>query len=447
MRGLVLLALVPAVAVIARPEVADDLARPQAGLPIFVRPSKVAALAAAADPAPAPAIPAPPPAAAAPAAAAAAAAPAVPLLPPMPRAWPPTDEAQPISGELLNDPLVTASLAYVESVVSPQYLNIPPSKYTSPCVAVYPPETAAQNCYWPANQCVRQNDTAAFQADVYDCPTANTWGVTYDDGPTVNLVNGVNTNDSPALRAKLATMGIKATFFVVGANVVQHPEEVLAEYTDGHQIALHTYTHYPLTSLTNAQVVAELKYNEAAVYNATGALPTFLRPPCGDVDDRIRAIASALGYRIALWTTSPVRDTGDADIVNPTPASAAQVLNTVTSTWFQPQPGFISLQHDIDPFTSGIGLAVLDAVNKTANFPLTMQPVGTCMKLPFYKTIAQIGSISAIKASGDGAARASTAAAAAAAADSTTSAGEMSASRASALFGVLMGALAYGLAL
>ncbi|KND02619.1 uncharacterized protein SPPG_01707 [Spizellomyces punctatus DAOM BR117] len=309
----------------------------------------------------------------------------LPLPPPMPAAWPPTDEASPIPENFLKDPLVTTALAYVQATVPPQYLNIPPSQYKSPCVATYPADTAATNCYWPNNLCVRTNDTAGFKADVVSCPGDNVWGLTYDDGPTVNVVNGQNQNDTPSLRAALDAMKLKATFFIVGANGLQNPEEIKKSFAEGHQIGVHTWTHYPATSLTNAQFVAEIKYTEAMIYNATGSLPIFWRPPCGDVDDRIRAIATALGYSTTLWTTTPVRDSTDADQTDASPATSQKIVDTV-KTWFTAQKSFISLEHDISPFTSGIAINVLNEVKAAgANFPLKMMPVGTCLNQPFYR--------------------------------------------------------------
>ncbi|TPX65474.1 hypothetical protein SpCBS45565_g05170 [Spizellomyces sp. 'palustris'] len=313
--------------------------------------------------------------------------PTLPMPPPMPKSWPPTDEASPIPDTFLQDQLVTSALAYVQAVVPGNYLNIPPSKYTSSCVAAYPQNAAVPNCYWPNDQCVRANDTAAFKADVVTCPGENVWGLTYDDGPSVKVVNGKNVNDTIALRTALAALNNqKATFFIVGAMGASHPEEIQQTYAAGHQIAAHTWTHWTSTALSNAQFVAELKYTEALIYNATGVIPRYWRPPCGDVDDRIRAIADALGYRTILWSTSPDRDSTDANVDDHS-ASSTQKLLEIVKTWFVGQPGFISLEHDISTFTSGLAIQILDAIKQMGpGFPLKMMPIGTCMNEPFYRS-------------------------------------------------------------
>ncbi|KAJ3004693.1 chitin deacetylase [Thoreauomyces humboldtii] len=338
----------------------------------------------------------------------------------MPSAWP-GDESTQVTGAFLTDPLVTEALAYVNAVVPAQYLNIAPSKFVSPCVATYSSTAAAvTNCYWPNALCSRTTATAAYFADIVTCPNQNQWGLTYDDGPTFNVVNGVNTNDSIDLRNKLKSMGTKATFFVVGANGVQDggAAEIKAQYEDGHQLGIHTWSHWTSTALTNAELVAELKYTEALIYNATGVLPTMWRPPCGDVDDRVRAIASALGFHTVVWTTTPVRDDTAADLNTQTAAEVTSITNTV-KTWFTAQPGFISLEHDIDPFTTSVDIAVLDAVvAEGAAFPLQQMPVGTCMGLPFYKSLN--GTTTTVPASSVVAAASTTTAAASVSTASTT---------------------------
>ncbi|RKO83330.1 hypothetical protein BDK51DRAFT_2822, partial [Blyttiomyces helicus] len=63
----------------------------------------------------------------------------------------------------------------------------------------------------------------------------------------------------------------------------------------------HTWTHHPITALTSEQLVAEIKYTEAIIYQTIGKVPLFFRPPYGDNDDRTRAIVAAMGYRTVVW--------------------------------------------------------------------------------------------------------------------------------------------------
>ena len=149
-------------------------------------------------------------------------------------------------------------------------------------------------------------------------------------------------------------------------------------------MALHTWTHHPLTSLSNEQIVAEIVYNAAIVYEATGKVPLHFRPPYGDMDDRVRAIVTALGLRTIYWTTTPSRDSGDTNRSGfPT---VAAVVSYVVSWWetFTNSAGFISLSHDISSFTVEAGIKSIQAIQaaqSTGTFSLKPQPVGTCVGL------------------------------------------------------------------
>ena len=59
--------------------------------------------------------------------------------------------------------------------------------------------------------------------------------MTFDDGPSATL--------TPKLLDLLAAHHIKATFFVIGENVAEHPEIVARAAREGHEIASHSWSH------------------------------------------------------------------------------------------------------------------------------------------------------------------------------------------------------------
>lgn len=59
--------------------------------------------------------------------------------------------------------------------------------------------------------------------------------LTFDDGPT--------TKATGKILDVLQQENVKATFFVVGKHVKEHPELVKREYEEGHYIANHGYNH------------------------------------------------------------------------------------------------------------------------------------------------------------------------------------------------------------
>lgn len=134
-------------------------------------------------------------------------------------------------------------------------------------------------CETYAGGCTRDTDVTA-------CPDPLTFGLSYDDGPSPY---------TPLVLDYLAVEELKASFFVVGSRVISRPEMLQLEYVAGHQISVHTWSHPPLTTLTNEQIVAELGWTMKAIKDVTGVTPNTMRPPYGDIDDRVRAICTAMG--------------------------------------------------------------------------------------------------------------------------------------------------------
>jgi hypothetical protein len=205
------------------------------------------------------------------------------------------------------------------------------------------------------------------------CPNANDWGISYDDGPTEGTSGTVEVLEA------LEANNVKATFYVVGSRTISLPEIVKQEFDEGHEVSIHTWTHHPMTSLTNEQVIAELLYTEAIIFRTIGEAPRKYRPPYGDVDDRVRAIATALGFATSFWVT----DSADTGAANPSAAQRAAVLATLAG-FSRAGPGIITLQHDINPYTSGVTVDALNAL--PANPGRKPQPIGTCLGWnSFYK--------------------------------------------------------------
>lgn len=124
------------------------------------------------------------------------------------------------------------------------------------------PSTSGEDkyCDWAKSGCTGSS--------IYDCPKGQ-WGLTFDDGPSTF---------SPILYDFLKTTNQKATLFMIGANAAQFPDLVKRAYQEGHEIAIHTWSHPYLTTLTNEQVVAELKWTEQVIKDIIGVSPRLFRP-------------------------------------------------------------------------------------------------------------------------------------------------------------------------
>ncbi|KAI8815162.1 hypothetical protein BJ742DRAFT_670544 [Cladochytrium replicatum] len=312
--------------------------------------------------------------------------------PPAPAAYPALDQLVYISGTYLSDPLVANALAYVQSVVPPALLNIKPSTQIQFGQVTYN-DNANTNCYWGSGTtCKRATDTANFKADISACPTAGQWGLTFDDGPLVEA-GSLGATD---LRNALSTAGVKATMFAVGTQLSAYPDQLLAHYQAGHEIAVHTWTHRPCTNLTNAQLVAEIKYTERRIYEITGQIPQFFRPPYGDIDDRVRAIVSALGYRMVHWTTEPTSFDSEDTTVGTNQTLFNKIASTVANWASLPATtaGFITLDHEISNTTVALDLVMLKAIaakKAAGGLGISPQPVGQCLGISAYRSASTAG--------------------------------------------------------
>jgi peptidoglycan/xylan/chitin deacetylase (PgdA/CDA1 family) len=132
--------------------------------------------------------------------------------------------------------------------------------------------------------------------DITVCPNKMDWGLSFEDGPSPYTQDLLN---------YLSQKNILATFFVIGSNCAKYPDILREEYMTGHEVSVHTWSHPPLTSLTNEQIVAELGWTREIITQITGVTPVTMRAPFGDLDDRVRAIALAMGLVPIQWSSTP----------------------------------------------------------------------------------------------------------------------------------------------
>jgi peptidoglycan/xylan/chitin deacetylase (PgdA/CDA1 family) len=222
-------------------------------------------------------------------------------------------------------------------------------------------------CWWTCGGCVREDD-------IVDCPNKLQWGLTYDDGPSVY---------TPSLLQYLDEKSLKGTFFIIGSRAVYNPAILQYEYLKGHQISVHTWSHHLLTEMTNEQIIAELGWSMQVIKDIIGVTPNTFRPPQGDMDDRVRAIAKAMGLTPIMWTRISPTATFDTDdfSVNGGLATVDEVLynwKNIIGNASTINTGFIVLEHDLFPQCVEIatGYILPDALAHQPAFDI--KPVITC---------------------------------------------------------------------
>ncbi|ORX61666.1 glycoside hydrolase/deacetylase [Hesseltinella vesiculosa] len=201
---------------------------------------------------------------------------------------------------------------------------------------------ANANCDGPDNdRCFETCGNKPDDDDYYGCPDRLNWALTFDDGPSLFTKELLDTLDQ---------MNVKATFCVMGAHVKLFPEFLKRAADSGHQIASHTYSHPHLMSLSNEDIIYEMRATDEEIFKVTGIRPKFMRPPFGEADQRVKGLLKSMGYKILMWNVDPkdyevYENPNAAEQLQQVIDAAIQKHETVTNP--HDDPGFISLQHDL----------------------------------------------------------------------------------------------------
>ncbi len=145
-----------------------------------------------------------------------------------------------------------------------------------------------------------QPTSQLFGRTLVDAPetdaAAHSVALTFDDGPSER--------NTPALLDLLARHNVRATFFLVGAQVRRHPELARRIARDGHSIGNHTDTHPNLARCLPRRVRQELEACQHTMQDVTGTSPALFRPPFGARRPDILRTAASLGLQTTLWNVT-----------------------------------------------------------------------------------------------------------------------------------------------
>ncbi|KAG0205965.1 chitin deacetylase [Mortierella sp. GBA30] len=229
------------------------------------------------------------------------------------------------------------------------------------CPKIDPPQS---ECWWTCSGCTTPDD-------VVDCPGKKAWGLTFDDGP------------EPGTTEKLLTLmsekNVTATFFVTGMKSAQAPRLLKQTLDKGHHLAIHTWSHSGLTTLKNEEVVAELKWTEKFIFDHTGYKLKYFRPPYGDIDNRVRAIAHQLGFKTVIWSTGWDSQDWQLPYKTITPNQIVNIFKNDLTDIPERQRGVITLEHDGAPQMVAMARTLLDMGIKSGLKPMD---IAKCLSDP-----------------------------------------------------------------
>ncbi|MBM7816029.1 peptidoglycan/xylan/chitin deacetylase (PgdA/CDA1 family) [Brevibacterium paucivorans] len=175
---------------------------------------------------------------------------------------------------------------------------------------------------------VAKLDEDSEEGSGFSCALAACVALTYDDGPGGNDL-------TDRLIKSYKKHNARATFFVIGKNVKEYPEEVKRMVDAGHEVGNHSYTHPILSKVGAKKADKEIADTDAALEDAGLEKPTLLRPPYGATNRKVDEIAGDYDKRVIMWDV----DTLDWKTKS-TPKTVAAVKNNV-------HPGSIVLMHSI----------------------------------------------------------------------------------------------------
>mgnify|MGYP004520420061 CR=1 FL=1 len=220
------------------------------------------------------------------------------------------------------------SSVYTENYVFKQkVIQFFSSTNTNNCTYNSLKEYASSKVLTASNYDISQEEYELLFSNVVD-KNKKMVAITLDDGPHA-------TNTQKILDI-LDAHNAKATFFMLGQNVVNNEEVVKDVYKRGNEIGIHTWDHKQLTKLSQDEIVSQVERTSDAIYKIIGKRPKLVRPPYGAINDTVK---NSINYSLILWNIDSL-DWKSRDEKQIVPL----VMNSV-------QDGDIILLHDIHSTT------------------------------------------------------------------------------------------------
>src|SRR5256885_10388210 len=119
--------------------------------------------------------------------------------------------------------------------------------------------------------------------------------LTFDDG--------ADRDSTPAIRGALDEIGARATFFMLGEQLMRSQDVGREVVARGHEVALHGFGHEKHERLTPQQARDDLARGLGAVEAATGRRPRFYRPPYGRFSDASYEACRKLELEPVYWSS------------------------------------------------------------------------------------------------------------------------------------------------
>jgi peptidoglycan/xylan/chitin deacetylase (PgdA/CDA1 family) len=118
--------------------------------------------------------------------------------------------------------------------------------------------------------------------------------LTFDDGP--------DPDSTPAVLDALDAAGARATFFVVGEQLMRHHAIAREALARGHELALHGFEHVHHETMRGRSARDDVARALGTFEAAVGRQPRFFRPPYGHFSEHSYEACADLGLKPAYWS-------------------------------------------------------------------------------------------------------------------------------------------------
>jgi peptidoglycan/xylan/chitin deacetylase (PgdA/CDA1 family) len=161
----------------------------------------------------------------------------------------------------------------------------------------------------------KRSDAASAESE-RDLPKRRV-ALVFDEGPIPA--------DAESLMAILLREKVRASFSLIGAHVLEHPEMARKIAAAGFEINNHSQNHLHPKDLSDAALVQEIAEAQHAITTATGVAPRWYWAPYVEIDERVKRAAKQA--RITVFVPKHLVVAKDYDRT----VSASGILHNATT--------------------------------------------------------------------------------------------------------------------
>ncbi|KAF8972223.1 hypothetical protein BDZ97DRAFT_1752812 [Flammula alnicola] len=188
----------------------------------------------------------------------------------------------------------------------------------------------------------------SIPGDIWNAPDG-VFASSFDDGPT---------QSTPTLIQFLQAQNDSTTHFMIGTSILNNPSQFQLAFNAGHDIAVHTWTHPYMTTLSNMDVLGQLGWTMQIIHNSTaGGCPNS------------GGLLTVFGLTTVIWN----HDTTDW-----AQSSTGPIESAMTGFLASPKhPGLIILEHELTDVTVNGFIQAYPMIQQNGwNFVSLAQAVG-----------------------------------------------------------------------